>query len=176
MKKYIFAVLLIILFSCKHTREIIKYDSTENLKTENKTETNQNVKTDSKINSENNSNKTEQKNSVIEETIVQLSIPDSTGEQHIETITNRKTSSGENISTITNDKKQEQNSSELKSNEKSEVKADGNINQTASEKTVQKSLPAKLVWIIIGIFTIFIGLLAFLKRKIILKKLRIFKN
>ena len=59
MKKYVFAVLLIILFSCKHTREIIKYDSTENLKVENKTETNQNVKTDSKINSENNSNKTE---------------------------------------------------------------------------------------------------------------------
>jgi hypothetical protein len=177
MKRIILAFVgVLILFSCKTTKQVEKLDATfnEKVQTEQKTESasTENTKTKSKTGEK----LTETNNTVIKETETRFSDPDSAGNQYVESVVNREITSGE---VREENKNTETEQSFDKTNNQIDTKSDNKQSdlqlQTKAKTKEKKNWPLKQI--VFGV--IILAVLAFIifrKKLIPIAKRFLFNN
>ena len=150
------AILLIcfLIFSCKNTKEIVK----SNTEVKSSTETNiakvEETKSDTKTVSAVAENVTETDNSIIEETVTELSKPDSTGKQYPQKITERVISTGKKKQTETKGNAQTDQKTENKVTEAGTKTENKVLNNETDIKLVKKKQSWKVIALIVFGLTI----------------------
>ena len=148
--RYLITILIfLLLFSCKNTRQITKSETEVKTSTELQSTKTEDAKSDIKTGKTIDESIVENDSTVIEETIVKLSIPDSTGQQHTESITTRVITSGKNKKTKTKTKEEVVKVTENKIVETETKKEDQVVNNEVYTKTVKKQQSWKTISLII---------------------------
>ncbi len=166
--KYLLLSTAVILFSCRNTREIVKTESSAKTESEIVLNEKEEVKTSTKTESAIAENVLEVDSTVIEETIITYSKPDSTGQQYAETVTIKKIQNGKSklAETVESSKTNQMIDNKNAKSEK-ETSGQSSNTETKSKETAKPSIP----WKFIGIgfvFALFIGLY-FVVRKFIIR-------
>lgn len=154
MKKIIFILLISLLFSCRSTREITKTETVVKTETETETIAATEVKTETATTASVAVTVTETGNTITEETIVELSKPDSTGRQHAEKVITRKTTSGKTKQTGVIGQHNEGKSEVASSVVKEDSSAKTEEQTSMKTKRVVKQL---IPWKVIAILTVIVG-------------------
>ena len=143
MEKKIKIILIILVFltSCKTTKQVEKLNASivEKVQTEQKTESK--ATETEKLQSKTDEKVIETDSTVIEETELHFSAPDSTGKQHVETAITRKTTSGKKRE---GNKNTETDQSKGKTNNQVDTKSknkQSDSNLESELKTTKKSIP-----------------------------------
>lgn len=162
MKKLLIALmLLIVVAACNSTKKLVKNNYHENTAVTVETTQNSQTQSDSKIITSLEQKIVENDSVVVNETIVELSKPDSTGVQHAERITTRIITSGKNkqLETVSNTQQQAQVTTSETNN------ATAVQNQTVTSQTDVKTVVKKPVWIKAALLLAFIAIGIFLVLK-----------
>lgn len=137
------------MFSCKNTKQIVKSETEIKTSVEQQATKTEDAKTDIKIGKTIDESIVENDSTVIEETILKLSKPDSTGQQYPESITTRVITSGKNKNTKTETKEDAVKVSENKIVETENIKEDQVIVNETDTKTVKKQQSWKIIALIV---------------------------
>lgn len=144
------AILLIcfLIFSCK-TKEIIKSNTEVKSSTETNVSKVEETKLDTKSVSAIAQNVTETDNTVIQETVTELSKPDTLGKQYPEKVTQRTITSGKNKQTKTNGNAQTEQKIDNKVTEAGSKTEDKVLNNETDIKVVKKNQSWKMIALIV---------------------------
>lgn len=146
----ILAVLL--LTSCQTKKQFVKSETEIKTVSELNTTKDAASKTDTHVFSNIAESVTETDSTVIEETITELSKPDSLGHQHPEKIINRKITSGKNKETKVVEETQHNQTTENKVSEtENRVTEQVISNETAEKTKIKKHIPWKLIGSVIAL-------------------------
>ena len=159
MKKLMaFMVIVVVLVSCNTTKQVVKTETESNTVADVQREN----KADKVVASESvfviNEQVVEVDSALITETVVELSKPDSSGNQYAERVINRVIDKGakkQRETTASNEFKTEAKATET-NNEKTHIKQD--LNTETKSKIVVKSFS----WLKLGLIIVFIGIVAVL--------------
>lgn len=144
MKPIAFLLICFLVFSCK-TKEIIKSNTEVKTSTETNISKVEETKSDTKTVSAVAENVTETDNSIIQETVTELSKPDSTGKQYPEKITERVISTGKKKQTETKGNAQVDQNTENKVTEAGTKTEDKVLNNETDIKIVKKNQSWKVI-------------------------------
>jgi hypothetical protein len=153
MKTIMFLLICLLCFSCRNTKEIIKNNTEEKTSLEQVTTRIQDATADTKTVKAIEESISETDSTVIEETVVELSKPDSTGQQHPEKITTRVILTGRNKQTKTGTKEEIDNITENKVVE-TETKNEQQVIDSVIETKTTKKFP---LWKIIPLVVLVAG-------------------
>ena len=160
-KGFIFSMTLIILItaSCQTKKQLVKSETEITTVAELNTTKDEAVKTDTQVVSTISGNVTETDNSFIEETITELSKPDSLGNQHPEKIITRKITSGKNKETKVVEETQIKQAAE---NNVSETENLVTKQEVSNETEVKTKIKNHIAWKLIGGVIVLAGIGLFL--------------
>lgn len=150
MNKYaIILIMAVFVLSCRNTKDIVK--SNTEVKTETKSDNTASKveKTTTNTLSNVSENTTEDEYVVTEETITELSKPDSTGNQHPEKITKRTTTSGKNKETKVAENTEINQATNNEITETEKKSENSTLSNETDIKTVKKSQSWKITALII---------------------------
>lgn len=161
MNKYtIILILAVLVLSCRNTKEIVKSNTEVKTATETDISKSQSTNTDKKVISVVSEKTTEDEFIVTEETITELSKPDSTGKQHPIKVTKRTTTSGKNKEIKVDENTEINQATDDKKTETVKQTEDKVINNETDVKIVKKSQSWKIVSGII-VFLILAGFVVY---------------
>lgn len=154
MKAINIILILLILTSCRNTKEVVKTESEVKTSTEQTTTRNEDKKADTKTVSTINKNVSEYDTTYIIEYITDFSKPDESGKQYTEKITERVISTGKNKETKTAIKEEVNQAVENKVVQTENKDIEQKVNTETEKTAVKKSNSWKVILIIILVLSV----------------------
>lgn len=155
MNKYtIILILAVSILSCRNTKEIVKSNTESKISAKTEVLKTDETKVDTKAALVKSENTTEDEYTVTEETVTELSKPDTLGKQHPEKVTKRTITSGKNKQTKTTENARTDQKTENKVTEEGTKTEDKVLNNETDIKTVKKSQSWKVITLIVLVLAV----------------------